>query len=77
MNIYVSYCDYLDGTPTINKPWFFMGRMVEPPPPTWPWSTVESVRQVDQNGDGNMSFEECRAQLPGEVPVPAVSSCDW
>ena len=19
---YVSYCDYLDGTPTINKPWF-------------------------------------------------------
>ena len=54
-----------------------MGRMVEPPPPTWPWSTVESVRQVDQNGDGNMSFEECRAQLPGEVPVPAVSSCDW
>ena len=57
-----------------------MGRMVEPPPPTWPWSTVESVRQVDQNGDGNMSFEECRAQLPGgEVPVPAVtgkSACE-
>ena len=20
--IYVSYCDYLEGTPTINKPWF-------------------------------------------------------